>query len=90
MRGEAPTGDFTFTRVTALFDTIKNGMRFPSEIVQERARHRVRGEPADRRDSTRTEFRVSQRYSNYRFFNVRTEEEVREFVLGRAQRKGGQ
>jgi VWFA-related protein len=90
MRGEGATGDFTFTRVTALFDTIKNGMRFPSEIVQERARHRVHGEPEDRESSRRMEFRVSQRYSNYRFFNVRTEEEVHDFVFRRIPGEGGQ
>jgi hypothetical protein len=82
MRGEAPAADFTFTRVTALFDHEKNGMRFPSRIVIDRSRHDVKGPPGEREDKTHTEFRVTQRYSNYRFFNVRTEAEVREMVFG--------
>jgi hypothetical protein len=88
MRGEGPTDDYTFTRVTAIFDTEKNGMRFPGEILQERIRYRVRGEIGERKASERLEFRVSQRYSNYRFFNVRTKEEIRELVFGRTQREG--
>jgi hypothetical protein len=87
MRGEAPTDDFTFTRVTALFDNEKNGMRFPSRIVIDRSRHDVKGPPGEREDKDRVEFRVTQRYSNYRFFNVRTEEEVREMVFGQIQRE---
>ncbi len=89
MRGEIPADDFTFTRVTALFDTEKNGMRFPSRIVIDRSRHQVKGPPDDREASDHMEFRVTQRYSNYRFFNVRTEEEVRELVFGQTRREGG-
>ena len=89
MRGEIPADDFTFTRVTALFDTEKNGMRFPSRIVIDRSHHQVKGPPDDREASDQTEFRVTQRYSNYRFFNVRTEQEVRELVFGQTRREGG-
>ena len=89
MRGEIPADDFTFTRTTALFGTEKNGMRFPSKIVIERSRYDVKGPPGEREAKDRVEFRVTQRYSNYRFFNVRTEEEVREMVFGRTQREGG-
>jgi len=89
MRGEIPADDFTFTRVTALFDTEKNGMRFPSRIVIDRSRHQVKGPPDEREASDRTEFRVTQRYSNYRFFNVRTQQEVRELVFGQTRREGG-
>jgi hypothetical protein len=86
LRGEGPEDDFTFTKVTAQFGAEKNGMRFPSEIVIDRSRFRVKGRPDDRRVSDRLEFRVTQRYSNYQFFNVRTEDEVRALVFGRAIR----
>jgi len=88
MRGEIPADDFTFTRVTALFGTEKNGMRFPSRIDIERSRYHVKGPPGEREVNDRMEFRVTQLYSNYRFFNVRTEAEVRELVFGRPQREG--
>lgn len=81
-RGETEEGEYTFTKVSALFETVKNGMRFPSEIAQERKTVSLRGSRSGRGRSEREVFLVTQTYSEYRFFNVRTEEEIHELIFG--------
>lgn len=81
-------------RVTTEFGVEKNGMRFPSEIVLEgselRPKSNTGGLLAFSWDVVRTGnlqerkvFEARQKYSDYRFFSVRTEAEVRDMVLGR-------
>ncbi|HXV76911.1 MAG TPA: hypothetical protein VD788_11410 [Candidatus Polarisedimenticolaceae bacterium] len=60
------------------FDMVKNGMRFPGRVTIERTAHRFQG------GSTRARvvplWRVDQIYKRYRFFGVRTEQEIQRLV----------
>ena len=84
---------FTVTRITTDFAIEKNGMRFPSHAVLTANVTRRLAEDAnllaaiigDTREfdgEVRTVFRVDQTYDDYRFFNVRSETEIRDRVMG--------
>jgi hypothetical protein len=81
-RGEGVEGEYTFTTMTALFEIVQNGMRFPSQITQERRMVNLRGLRSGRERSESEVFLVTQTYSEYRFFNIRTEEEIHEMIFG--------
>jgi len=71
---------YPLTEVTTEFDVEKNGMRFPGRVVAERTMYHVEtidGKPSKKETP---EFRVTQTYKRYRFFGVRTHEEIRRFV----------
>ena len=95
---ETPDGGMTFsvTSVTTEFAIEKNGMRFPSHAMLTASVSRRFGEGAhvvaaltgdvgEYETEVRTVFRVDQTYDEYRFFNVRSETEIRDFVLGIGQ-----
>jgi hypothetical protein len=69
------------------YGVVKNGMRFPSKVTIVQTRSKVhRGE----RDDPLSEYeilRVTQEYSDYEFFSVRSSEEIRRIVSGDAAPK---
>jgi hypothetical protein len=92
---ETPDGTLTFsvTSVITEFAIVKNGMRFPSHAMLTASVSRRFGEGAhvvaaltgdvgEYETEVRTVFRVDQTYDDYLFFNVRSETEIRDFVLG--------
>ena len=86
-RGLEPHAFFIESVITE-FAVEKNGMRFPSEVRIERSRFTVpgrHGRPFD----TAPVFRVRQAYTDYRFFSVRTADEIRS-ILSRAPAEAGQ
>jgi hypothetical protein len=77
---------FNLTAVTTEFDVVENGMRFPGRVVARRTMYHVEtiGGRTSKRETP--EFKVTQTYKRYRFFGVRTHEEIRRVVEGpRAQ-----
>jgi hypothetical protein len=84
---------FTVTRITTDFAVEKNGMRFPSHAiltasVSQRLAEAanllaaITGDMEEYDGEVRTVFRVDQTYNDYRFFNVRSETEIRDKVMG--------
>lgn len=73
-------GTFTITQYSTVFDVVKNGMRFPGQVVIEQIDHVVGGGPDKGRIRAEPVFRMTQTYKSYRFFAVRTAEEIREIV----------
>lgn len=71
---------FTFSTVTTRFGVHENGMRFPSRVEIERADHEVRTKRGTRRVKSKPVFSIVQSYEDYRFFGVRTEEQIRSIV----------
>ncbi len=78
----AERGTFTITRYSTVFDVVKNGMRFPGEVVIERIDHVVGDAPDEGRIRSEPVFRMAQTYKGYRFFAVRSAAEIREIVGG--------
>jgi hypothetical protein len=70
----------TIEGVTTEFSFEKNGMRFPGKVVIARTAFTVPGEAAPFDESP--VYRVEQRYTNYRFYSVRTLDEIRAIVSG--------
>ena len=84
---------FSVTSVTTDFAIEKNGMRFPSHTMLTASMSRrfeggasvvaaLTGEVGDYATEVHTVFRVDQTYDEYRFFNVRSETEIRDFIEG--------
>jgi hypothetical protein len=69
-------GTYPILSYTTEFDMEKNGMRFPGRSVIEKTLFQVRGGRVVRTPV----YRVSQTYKRYRFFGVRTAEEIRTIV----------
>lgn len=76
MRAESAAAYFYIESVATDFAIEKNGMRFPSEVLIEKSRFRVPGRGGKPFDTTLV-YRVRQSYSDYRFFSVRSSEEIR-------------
>jgi len=77
----APERKFVFETVTTEFTVVKNGMRFPGKVTIARSRYVF---PGGGRGNPYREIPLSlvtQTYDDYRFFGVRTEEEIRRIVL---------
>ena len=74
-------GSYTFTEVVTEFDVLKNGMRFPGRVVMKNATHVVN---ATHKVSVRESpnFTITQTYGRYRFFGVRTAEQIQRIVEG--------
>jgi len=70
---------FYIESVTTDFAAEKNGMRFPSEVLIERSRFAVPGHRGRPFEAARV-YRVRQTYVDYRFFSVRTAEEIRRIL----------
>jgi len=58
------------------FSVLKNGMRFPGKVTIDRVISTVLGGTREWRTRDRAVYHVTQEYSKYEFFSVRTEEEV--------------
>jgi hypothetical protein len=67
-------------RVTTEFSVEKNGMRFPGKVAIALTEFVVPGEGAPFDESP--VYRIEQNYTNYRFFSVRTRDEIRALVSG--------
>ncbi|HET8946321.1 MAG TPA: hypothetical protein VFQ07_05010 [Candidatus Polarisedimenticolia bacterium] len=68
-------------RVTTEFSVEKNGMRFPGRALILRTDFKIPGEAAPFDEST--VYRIEQNYTHYRFYGVRTKEEIRAIVQGK-------
>jgi hypothetical protein len=76
---ERPAKDgWIFARVEMEFTQEKNGMRFPGRIVTTGMQGKVRIRRGRRVADERTLFTVTQLYTDYRFFGVKTREAIRE------------
>jgi len=60
----------------------KNGMRFPGKVTIVRSVSTVLGGPREWPTRDRETVRVTQEYSDYEFFSVRTSEQIRRLVAG--------
>jgi hypothetical protein len=73
-------------QVITEFSVEKNGMRFPSKVSVIGREYYLDGRAfVGFRWRERSAFRVEQAYSNYQFFRVRTEADIRERVGGRRE-----
>ena len=60
----------------------ENGMRFPGRVLIEGHRYRINSPREKKAYRAIPIFRVEQLYTNYRFFSIRTAEEIKRIVLG--------
>jgi len=65
-----------FQQVSTDFAVSRDGLRFPSQVTLRRSRYEVWGESGSSGYEEYPVFRVKQRYSDYRFFGVTTEQEI--------------
>jgi hypothetical protein len=79
--------EYVFARIKTDFAVEKHGMRFPSSVEIVKSRFRFRGREYQKPDE-RQIFRVTQAYDNYRFFAVRTFDQIRDIVSGPAPAEG--
>ena len=79
MRAGSPQPSDWITEVVTDFEVVKNGMRFPSRVTLTSRRYLSGGGPPRKVE----EARVVQTYSEYRFYGVRTTEEIRD-LLGKS------
>ena len=68
--------------VVTEFSVIKNGMRFPGKVTITRTQSKVRGGKRDFPLVEHEVLRVTQEYSDYEFFSVRTAEQIDHFMAG--------
>lgn len=64
------------------YSVVKNGMRFPGRVTIVRSVSTVLGGERDFPLRERELLRVTQKYSDYEFFSVRTREEIQRIVAG--------
>ncbi len=77
---EDPARARVITRISTDFSVQRNGMTFPEKVVIHRSRYKAREE---KKKMALTEWpvaRITQSYGNYRFFGVRTYDEIRAIV----------
>ena len=74
--------EFEMTTYSTLFGYVRNGMRFPTEVRTERREYLVPGDDIDDPKAGHRMFLVLQTFDRYRFFGVRTAEQVTQIVLG--------
>ena len=86
-RPEAPRPlTFEIATYSSWFGYVKNGMRFPTQVRTERRRYLLPGEDVDDPQDGYRVFLVVQSFDKYRFFGVRSEEQVTGIVFGRDRR----
>jgi hypothetical protein len=73
----APYKFFSVEVIETEFKTVQNGMRFPTQVRIERRSYRIPGYANGQRT-----YLVSQKYSNYEFFRVRTAAEIQSATTG--------
>jgi len=84
---DPPKADYwDFARVQIEFTQEENGMRFPGKVISTGIQGTVRIRRGKRVAEESTLFTVSQTYTNYRFFGVRTQEEIRGIGLASPSR----
>jgi hypothetical protein len=77
-------GSFAWSEFTTEFDVEKHGMRFPGRVVIRRVRHEVRGGAGKGSVREQPLYHVIQTYGRYRFYSVRTAEQITSYVSGEA------
>ncbi len=81
---EAKRTTLTFSHVTTEFDVVHNDMRFPGRVTVTRTDYRLTARPrGGAAVNPQEQYRIVQTYSGYRFFKVRTAEQIRGIVEGR-------
>jgi len=78
--GEGPGRSYRVERVSTDFTVIKNGMRFPGKAKVVSTLYYLPKRPEGRNPEEISEDQSTQTYSKYRFYGVRTFEEVREIL----------
>jgi len=73
---------YPIERVTTEFSVEKNGMRFPGKVTIALSEFVVPGEGGSAPFDQTLVYRIEQNYANYRFFSVRTRDEIRALVSG--------
>ena len=76
---------YVVEQISTEFTVVKNGMRFPGSVVTRDLQYRVVGGERSRQHRERLLRRVEQTYQDYRFFGVRTEEEIKGVLGGRRE-----
>lgn len=74
-------GAFTYSVCSTDFDVVKHGMRFPGRNVIRRSQYHARSGAGRESLDEDPLYNVTQVYSRYKFFSVRTEEEIRSAVI---------
>jgi hypothetical protein len=74
-------GSYTYSIYSTDFDVVRNGLRLPGRAMIKRAEYEVRGGAGKGSVGEHPVFRVIQTYKRYRFFTVRTSEEMRRIVF---------
>ena len=77
-----PRRPFYVERFETEFSVEKNGMRFPGRVTIEGSRTRARGGRGSGKYSRKRVLEVEHLYQEYRFFGVRTAEEVQHALRG--------
>jgi hypothetical protein len=76
---------YVIERVSTDFTEQKNGMRFPGRVVIANSVYQIQGGSVMNGFLETPLYRVQQTYSDYNFFAVHTEQDLRNFVLGEGQ-----
>jgi hypothetical protein len=74
--------EYEFIEVSTEFSVEKNGMRFPGSVKIRKHRWEVIDTPRHRSKVPMPGYTVTQAYDEYRFFGIRTLEEVRTVISG--------
>ena len=74
-------GTYTYSTYFTDFDVVRNGLRLPGRAMITRSDYEVRGGAGKGSVLEHPVYKVIQTYKRYRFFGVRTEEEVRRIVF---------
>lgn len=79
---------YLIERVSTDFSIEKNGMRFPGRVLIDMTRYAVGEHRRGSASSDVREYRVEQTYTNYRFFTIRSVEEIRGIISEAMSLKG--
>ena len=79
--GLVDAAEAEFETITTLFTEEKNGLRFPSKVILERARYVWEKDRKSGKTRRKVTLRVVQTYRKYRFFSVQTVDEIRGYIL---------
>jgi hypothetical protein len=79
------TEPYDIETIVTEYTVVKNGMRFPGKMTIVRSVSTVLGGKCEWPMRERETVRVTQEYSNYEFFSVRTSEEIKRFVAKEAK-----
>jgi len=74
--------EYVLEKVTVEFDVERNGMRFPSRVDIVLERYELLGGRPERNRKPRKLARTKQNFTNYRFFEIKTAEEISKHIEG--------